>query len=72
MNRKSSAKEKVAILYDENNFMEVYTKAEELRNSYDVSIFKKPKKLKGFLDRLQNSGFIGFAYSDGNIRTFEK
>lgn len=71
MNRKSSAKDKIAILYDDN-FMEVYKKAEELRGNYDVSVFKKPKKLKGFLDRLQSSGFIGFAYSDGNLRTFEK
>ncbi len=71
MNRKTSAKDKIAILYDDN-FMEVFEKAEQLREEYDVSVFKKPKKLKGFLDRLQNSGFIGFCYSDGNIKTFEK
>ena len=69
MQRKESEKQTIAILY-EDNFMEVYNKAEELRETYDVSIFKKPKKLKAFLDRLQNSGFAGFAYSDGNIRTF--
>lgn len=69
MRRKELDKQTIAVLY-EDNFMEVYGKAEELRETYDVSIFKKPKKLKPFLDRLQNSGFVGFAYSDGNIRTF--
>lgn len=62
-------KQKAAILY-EDNFMEVYCKAEELREKYDISIFKKPKKLKVFLDRLQNSGFVGFCFADGNIKTF--
>lgn len=67
--RGAVGKPKAAILY-ENDFMEVYRKAEELRETYDVSIFRKPKKLKGFLDRLQNSGFMGFCYADGNIKSF--
>lgn len=69
MKRKSSAKEKIAVLYEEN-FLGAYKKAEELRENYDVSLFKKPKKMKSFLDRLQAGGYTGFAYEDGNIRTF--
>ncbi len=63
-------KKKIAIFF-ENDFTEIYAKAEELRADYDVSIFKKPKKLGAFLNRLQASGFAGFAYTDGNIKMFE-
>lgn len=69
-NRAPSAKEKLAAFY-EDNFMEVYAKAEELRGKYDVSIYKKPKKLGAFLNKLQANGFVGFAYPDGNIKMFD-
>ncbi len=69
--RSASAKQKLAALY-EDNFMEVYAKAEELRGKYDVSIYKKPKKLGAFLNRLQAGGFVGFAYPDGNLKMFDK
>ncbi|MDE6731333.1 MAG: histidine--tRNA ligase [Oscillospiraceae bacterium] len=68
--RAASSRKKIAIFY-EDNFAEVYAKAEELRADYDVAIYKKPKKLGAFLNRLQASGFAGFAYSDGNIKMFE-
>ena len=71
MGRASSEKEKIAIFYEEN-FAEVYQKAEELREKYDVSIYKKPKKLGAFLNRLQGGGFVGFAYPDGNMKLFDK
>lgn len=70
-NRKASAREKIAIFYDED-YMAVYAKAEELRSTYDVAIYKKPKKLGAFLNKLQNFGFAGFAYADGNIKMFER
>ncbi len=72
--RKTSSREKIAIFYDENNgdYMSVYEKAEELREKYDVSIFRKPKKLGAFLNRLQSFGFSGFAYADGSIKMFER
>lgn len=65
----AGSRRKIAIFY-EDNFGEVYAKAEELRAEYDVAVFKKPKKLGGFLNRLQASGFEGFAYADGNIKMF--
>ena len=68
--RKLDEKPKIAI-FCEDDFTEVYTKAEELRAEYDVSIFHKPKKLGAFLNRLQASGFSGFAHADGNIKMFE-
>ena len=69
MKRKAFVKEKIAVLYEEN-FLDAYKKAEELRENYDVSLFKKPKKMKSFLDRLQAGGYVGFAYEDGKIREF--
>ena len=69
-NRAASSKEKLAVFY-EDNFMEVYAKAEELRGQYDVSIYKKPKKLGAFLNKLQAGGFAGFAYPDGNVKIFD-
>lgn len=68
--RAASSRKKLAIFYDDN-FAEVYAKAEELRADYDMAIFKKPKKLGAFLNRLQASGFAGFAYADGNIKFFD-
>lgn len=70
-NRKASAIEKIAVFYDDD-YMAAYTKAEELRSQYDVAIYKKPKKLGAFLNKLQNFGFAGFAYADGNIKFFER
>ncbi len=71
MNRAASSKQKIAVFYD-NSYIDVCAKAEELRQTYDVSVFRTPKKLGAFLNKLQSSGFIGFAYADGNVRTFEK
>ncbi len=70
MGRKFGAKPKLAIFY-EDNFSEVYEKAESLREQFDVAIYKKPKKLGAFLNRLQSGGFAGFAYPDGNIKMFD-
>lgn len=69
--RAAYSHKKLAIFY-EDDFGEVYAKAEELRAEYDVAVFKKPKKLGAFLNRLQTGGFDGFAYKDGNIKLFEK
>lgn len=69
--RVTSAKEKIAVLYDQS-YIEVYRTAEKLREKYDVCVFRKPKKLGAFLNKLQAGGHIGFAYSDGNVRLFEK
>lgn len=68
--RAGLAKNKLAVFY-EDNFMEVYAKAEELRGEYDVSIYKKPKKLGAFLNKLQSGGYVGFAYPDGNVKMFD-
>ena len=55
-----SRKEKIAVLYDEAEFIEALKKAQELRNEYDVAVYEKPKKLGKFLDKLEKNGFDGF------------
>lgn len=70
-NRTAFSKRKIAVFYDDD-FSAAYSKAEELRADFDVAIFKKPKKQGAFLNRLQANGFAGFAYSDGNVKLFDK
>ncbi len=69
--RTASSRGKIAVFYDED-YMAAYEKAEALREAYDVSIYKKPKKLGAFLNKLQGFGFSGFAYADSEIKMFER
>ena len=69
MGRAACAKEKIALVYDDN-FMEAYAKADELRAEYDVALCRKPKKLAPMLDRLKAAGFAGFCFADSEIKRF--
>lgn len=71
MGRTVGAREKVALLYDDSNFMEAYKKADEMRAEFDVSLYRKPKKLTGLLDRLKANGFAGFCYVDSAVKRFD-
>lgn len=55
-----NTKEKVAVFYDESNFVEKFNFAESLRTSYDVCLFESPKKFGKFLDKLLEQGFNYF------------
>ena len=70
MNRAASQRKKIGYVY-ECEFAEAYKAAEALRGEYDVSLFRRPKKMKGFLDRLEASGFAGFT-TGGEIEFFQK
>lgn len=63
MGRIGCPKKKIAFIYD-SGFAEAYNKAESIRNEYDVSFFRRPKKMKAFLDRISVSGFDGFVTED--------
>lgn len=52
-------KNKVAVLYQPEEFVAAYAKAEELRAEYDVSLFEMPKKVGKFLTKLTEAGFYG-------------
>lgn len=72
MNRDGRGKRKIAFLYD-SNFAEAYGKAGAIRNEYDVSIFRKPKKMKAFIDKISASGFDGFVTEDNpSVKWFEE
>lgn len=70
MNRAASQRKKIGYVYD-CEFAEAYKAAEALRSEYDVSLFRRPKKMKGFLDRLEAGGFAGFT-TGGDIEFFNK
>ena len=53
-------RDKIALLYDAEKFLEAYVKAQELRGQYDVSLFETPKKTGKFLNKLQENGYNGF------------
>lgn len=58
------AKQKLALLFDSADAVLAIKAAEKLRESYDVSIYEKPKKLSKFLDRLKENGFGAFCFAD--------
>jgi len=65
------SKPKVAVFF-EDVYAEAYEVAQELKDSYCVSIIEKPQKLGKFLNRLQGEGYIGFcdAGASSEIRLF--
>lgn len=53
-------KRKVAVLYDSEDIVAAYEKAEELRKEYVVTLFERPKKVGKFLNKLEEKGYYGF------------
>ncbi|MBP1549914.1 MAG: hypothetical protein J6A05_07915 [Oscillospiraceae bacterium] len=46
--------------------------AEAMRDKYDVSLFRRPKKMTAFLDRLAASDYYGFVTEDNmSVKPFE-
>ena len=61
-----------AIFIYDSDFTEAYGMAEAMRDKYDVSLFRRPKKMKVFLDKLAASGFSGFVSEDNmSVKSFE-
>jgi len=55
-----NTKQKVAVFYDETNFIDKFNLAEKLRADYDVCLFESPKKFGKFLDKLKELGYNYF------------
>ncbi len=53
-------KQKIALFYNQEDYINALKKAEELRNSYMVSLFFRPKKLGKFLNRIEEADFDGY------------
>lgn len=56
----SNTRKRVVVVYDENQFAEAEEYAESIRDTYDVSLYIRPKKLGKLLDRLTELGYYGF------------
>ncbi len=53
-------RKQVAILYQPMEYIQATKKAAQLRATYDVCMYEKPKKLGKFLDKLEKEGIYGF------------
>lgn len=53
-------KEKIAVIYGEDNFVSCMNFAKGLKGQYDVSLFKRPKKFSKLLQKLENMGFEAY------------
>ncbi|MDO4977586.1 MAG: histidine--tRNA ligase [Eubacteriales bacterium] len=65
---------KIVVLYDETDIKDAIQKAEELRKTYTVALFVKPKKMGKFLNKLEEQGYDGFFVlgRDENVRFFSE
>ena len=54
----------IALFYENEKMCDVLLAKQVLKQQYDVSIFKKPKNMKNFIDKLKQNGFSGFAFVD--------
>ncbi len=77
MDRKNALQDKakkVVLLYDEAEIVNAIKAAEELRKTYTVALFVKPKKLGKFLNKLEEQGYDGFQVlgKDEEVRFFSE
>ena len=53
-------KKMVAVFYDFKDFNKAMLKAEDLRTTYNVTLFEKPNKIGKLLDKLKTQGYYAF------------
>ncbi|MEG2928685.1 MAG: histidine--tRNA ligase [Oscillospiraceae bacterium] len=54
-----NAKKKLALLFDDTNFIHVAKYAKQLQGEYETTLFDTPKKTSKFLNRLAEQGYYG-------------
>ena len=67
-------KKRIALFYNEEDYINALKEAETLRQNYMVSVFNRPKKLGKFLGKLEAHEFDGyrvFGEEDG-IKMFDR
>ena len=64
--------QRIVLLHDEEEIGAAVSKAESLRENYEVALFLRPKKMGKFLNRLEQQGYDGFMVlnQDEEIRFF--
>jgi histidyl-tRNA synthetase len=58
-------KKKIAVFYEIEDFVSAYKNAEQYRQDYKVSLYKMPKKMGKFLEKLTQDGYYGFYVTGG-------
>ncbi|MDE6312677.1 MAG: histidine--tRNA ligase [Lachnospiraceae bacterium] len=53
-------KKRVALIYNPEDIVKAYEKAEELRKEYVVALYERPKKTGKLLNKLETKGYYGF------------
>ena len=53
-------KKKLAIIYEEDNFVECMKLSKQIKNNYDICLFERPKKFGKLLARLEDMGFANY------------
>ncbi len=56
----AAGRPRLAVVYDERDFVKANAYAEERRADYDVTLIERPKKLGKLLGRLEEQGFASF------------
>ena len=65
-------RDKVAIIYDNDNFVRCMEFAKGLKNQYDISMFERAKKFGKLLSKLEELGFVGYVVpsESGEVKFF--
>ncbi len=65
-------RKRIAVFYNEEEYVDACLKADELRDAYDVTMYHRPKKLGKFLGRIEQHGYYGYlVYGEkGEIQLF--
>ncbi len=58
------SKERLAVIYPENDIVEAVRTADTYREKYDVTLFEKPKKIGKLFGKLEEAGFMGCLITD--------
>ncbi|MCR5203273.1 MAG: histidine--tRNA ligase [Lachnospiraceae bacterium] len=64
---------KIALFFDDDNMKDAFKYADTLRETMNVSLIKRPKKLGKYLNKIENAGFDGFKVygEEGDIKLFD-
>ncbi|MCL2593318.1 MAG: histidine--tRNA ligase [Defluviitaleaceae bacterium] len=54
------SKKQIVVLYDVENYINAFKKADEFRAEFNVLMAEKPKKMAKFLNKLTENGYYGF------------
>ena len=65
-NKNFDCKENLALIYDDEDIVEVFKVKNELMKKYNVSLFKRPKNMKSFFEKVQEVAKYVYSVKDYN------